>query len=325
MSERKRSYRVLRCRLPAASEEVLLNTVVARSGDGFAGSETRQSGAELEVLVYLDASAWLPSVGGGILETIAALPGIEVLGHELVPERDWLAEYRELAQPVRIGRFVFDPREPDARADRRVMPAASISDDQEAVRAAAVEAPWRLRIPARQAFGTGSHASTALLVELLERNERVVRDARVLDVGTGSGILSFVSLLLGARSVVGLDVDAQAVFVAAHNRALNHLEPSFMVGSARSIRGAPRFDLIVANVIPEQLSGEEPHLARLLAPTGMLMLSGVLSERFESVASSWRALGLEIAESRSDGEWTALAMARAAPPFLTTASAAVGA
>jgi ribosomal protein L11 methyltransferase len=283
----------------------VLASVVARSGGAFRGCETRESGAHLEMLCYLDADS-SPRLREEVLDALEVLPGVEILGHETVSDRDWLVRYRELAQSVRIGRFVFDPREPEARA---TSPSAGYAVEQEPAGAGAPS--WCLRIPARQAFGTGSHASTALLVELLERCASAVQGARVLDVGTGSGILSFVALLLGAREVHGFDLDVQAVFVAAQNRALNRLAPSFFAGSSRALRPEARYELIVANVIPEQLEGEERRLARHLAPRGLLLLSGLLADRLEGVTRAWSPLGLEVVATHGDGEWTALALARA--------------
>src|SRR6185295_503064 len=161
----------------------------------------------------LRLEAWFP------LETVPLQfeTGIELETEEIVPDADWLAVWREQARPFPVGRtFFVDPREPgedpvEVPACRRL-----------------------LRLPARAAFGTGSHETTSLALELLE--EADVRGRRVLDLGTGTGILAFAALLGGARSVVGFDVDPAAPFHARDNSALNGLHPRLFAGRLSALR-----------------------------------------------------------------------------------------
>ena len=162
---------------------------------GILGCEVHDDapGGRLRIDVYLpdplpqgfaawDAGAWCAR-------------GVETVAEETFADRDWLAEYR----PIEGGRtFLVDPRDEGFAA--------------ETAGARAV-----LRIPARTAFGTGSHESTRLAVEWLEDCDvqgPAIRGLDVLDVGTGSGILAFAALKLGARRVVGFDADEAAVLVA---------------------------------------------------------------------------------------------------------------
>jgi ribosomal protein L11 methyltransferase len=144
-------------------------------------------------------------------------PGVELELEETVPDADWFATWRERAQPFPVGRSLFiDPREPGEEP------------------AAVPEGRRWLLLPARAAFGTGSHESTSLALELLEDAD--LRDRRVLDVGTGTGVLAFAALLFGARFVAAFDVDPAAPFHARDNSALNGLRPRLFAGRLAALR-----------------------------------------------------------------------------------------
>jgi ribosomal protein L11 methyltransferase len=213
-------------------------------------------------------------------------PGIEMTAEEPVPDTDWLAEYRERARPFPVAFSLFvDPREPDE-------PPAEVPAGRRL-----------LRLPARAAFGIGSHESTSLALELIEGLDLAGRD--VLDAGTGTGILSFVALLRGARRAVGYDVDPAAPFHARDNSRLNRLAPLLFAGFSDALRAAPLFDLALINIVPEQILPEMPALVRLLRPAGELILSGILAERGPQVLDCLQGLGYREAERREAGEWVA--------------------
>jgi ribosomal protein L11 methyltransferase len=212
--------------------------------------------------------------------------GIELEAEEIVPDADWFAAYRERARPFPVGRTLFvDPREP-GEAPAEVPPSRRL-----------------LRLPARAAFGTGSHESTALALELLEDAE--VRGRRVLDVGTGTGVLAFAALLGGARSVVGFDADVAAPFHARANSTLNGLHPRWFAGRLSTIRRCPLFDLALVNVVPEEILPEMAELVGLLRPGAEVILSGILAERGGHVLERIGNWGLVERQRRSAGDWIA--------------------
>ncbi|MBI4705293.1 MAG: 50S ribosomal protein L11 methyltransferase [Deltaproteobacteria bacterium] len=137
-----------------------------------------------------------------------------------------------------------------------------------------------------RAFGTGLHASTALVAEAMERRAPSLRGRRLLDVGTGSGILALAGLLLGAKRAVGIDTDAAAIDVARENAAHSGLAARIKLRPAPidAIRG--RFGWVVANIEARVLVAMAEPLLRRVAPGGTLALSGILAqERAELLAS----------------------------------------
>jgi ribosomal protein L11 methyltransferase len=218
--------------------------------------------------------------------------GVERLGARRVVEDDWLAAYREKARPFALGRaFWVDPGEPDAPAGGEVP-----------------EGRRLLRLPARTAFGIGSHESTRLAVELLE--EAPVAGRRVLDVGTGTGVLAFAALALGAASAVAFDVDVGALAQASANAALNGFKLSLFTGVTESLRPAPRFELALVNIIPEIIVPEVPAVARLLTAKGQMILSGILAGRGDEVLAAAAAAGFAERARRQDGEWVSFRVGR---------------
>jgi ribosomal protein L11 methyltransferase len=238
--------------------------------------------------------AWFPEGSEPTLAILPARPGVRPGAADTVADLDWLAGYRAQATPFPVGRTLFvDPREPEepeleTPSGRRL-----------------------LRLPARTAFGIGSHESTSLAIDLLEDCD--LRGRRVLDVGTGTGILAFASLLLGAAEVVAFDIDPASPFNAMVNRRLNRLHPRLFIGTSAALR-PPRletpFDLELINVIPEEIGPEMPGLVDRLSPEGEAILSGILEEKGEEVLETVGRLGLVERERRTAGEWIAFRVGR---------------
>ena len=229
-------------RVPRESEEEL----VARLWQaGTSGVETVEEGDCLRVIAFFE-------------EEPPALAGFATLESGEVAKEDWLARWRESAQPLKVGRrFLIDPREidqPPPPAGRRVL----------------------LRIPARAAFGTGSHESTRLVLELMEGVD--FSDRAVLDVGTGTGVLALAALALGARSAFGFDVDLVSPILAKQNADLNRIGGHFFAGDVAALGAPAKFDVALVNVIPEEIrSGLQP-LRQVMAPGARAIFSGILRE-----------------------------------------------
>jgi ribosomal protein L11 methyltransferase len=158
--------------------------------------------------------------------------------------------------------------------------------------------------PGRGVFGTGRHPATQLALVLLE--EHVRPGDRVLDLGTGSGILAVAAARLGAGEVLALDVEADAVAVARETVSLNGL-----AGWAEVVRGgvgsaAPPYDVVAANIFPNVLIELARSLAAAVRGGGVLVTSGSVVARAEGAADAVCAAGLELEERRSQGDWVGM-------------------
>jgi len=172
------------------------------------------------------------------------------------------------------------------------------------------------------AFGTGLHPSTQLTLAALE--DEVRPGQRVLDLGTGSGILTIAALRLGAGSVVALDVDEVAVSAARANIAANGLSVGVTLGLGTLGTAAARelgaFDLIAANIIARVIADLAPAFARHLTPGGLLLASGIILDRLDEVVAALTAAGLRLTGEERAGDWVCLRARRASDaPFLRPA------
>ena len=170
-----------------------------------------------------------------------------------------------------------------------------------------------------RAFGTGLHASTALVAEILEQRAAELAGAKVLDVGTGSGILALVALLCGAAGVMAIDNDADALAVARANAERNGLHARVQISDQPLAAVAGTYPWVVANIELGVLCALAAELVRHVAPGGRLVLSGLLTSQREQALARFlagSALALEQEQSRQppggagpDG-WLALVLRR---------------
>ncbi len=209
---------------------------------------------------------------------------------EAAEDRNWVESAREMLQPTPVGsRFFLVPQWRDDPAP-----------------------PGRLRILVNSglAFGTGAHETTRLCLELLERYVKV--GMTVVDVGTGSGILSEAAALLGAKRVFACDVDENAVRIANQNFRETGVRAVAFTGSAPSLRSGIA-DLVVANISPEWIVGLAAEWFRLARPDGAVILSGFEEEDIDRIRHTLHAAGGEIGETRSELEWRAVVAYRRGP------------
>lgn len=224
---------------------------------------------------------------------LSQLRRIEPLQVTRLAEEDWAEAWKEFFHVQRIGaRVVVKPTWREHRAE----PGEVV-----------------VEMDPGMAFGTGQHPTTRMCVEACEK---LVREGtRVLDVGTGSGILSLAAAMLGAASVVAVEVDPVAVEVARKNVSLNGLEDRIRVyqGSLELIgeEGIPTgFDLVLANIIANVIIDLARGLHDVLAPEGRLVASGIIADREQDVRDALVASGLEVEEVVAEGDWRTMVCRR---------------
>ena len=160
------------------------------------------------------------------------------------------------------------------------------------------------------AFGTGHHPSTRMCLELLE--EHIKPCMSVLDLGTGSGILSIAALKLGAVTVLGLDVDPVAIRVARKNLRANGLRgrARLLLGTLPHSQIPPKsFHLVLANITAPVIQSLTPEIVRVLTPGGLLIASGVLNPQATELETHLNRLGLATRATRDQEDWTTLLLA----------------
>ena len=205
--------------------------------------------------------------------------------YRLLREDDWAQAWKAHYQPLRIGkRLLIRPRWIDV----------ALADDDIVI-----------ALDPGMAFGTGTHPTTQLCLQALER---VIQPGQVaLDLGCGSGILSIAAVKLGARQVLALDIDAIAVAATRENAIYNDVAKRITAqqGSIESVRtAARRFDLLIVNILARvimQLAAQG--LGEIVRPGGTALFSGIIDEQADEVAAALDRAGLQIVARHQQGDW----------------------
>jgi ribosomal protein L11 methyltransferase len=209
---------------------------------------------------------------------------IPAISRSIVEERDWTGEWKKSYTSFPIGDdFFVIPSWEECRCPHDRLP---------------------IRIDPGQAFGTGTHETTQLTVEALER--WIEPYQVVLDVGTGSGILAIISRLLGAKEVFACDIDPVAVQVARANIERNaENEVWTFSGSVDAVK-SDSIRLLLGNLTADLITGLFAEFDRVLQPHGIAIFSGILQEQREEICEVVDRFGFTIHEELTRGEWLAL-------------------
>jgi len=240
------------------------------------------------VSLYFLLGSWHDGMRASLEDALRRLGETEAAATLTVtelPDQDWNASWTESLQPICLG--------------RRILVRQSWNS------ALVPPGGFELIIDPKRAFGTGYHATTRLLVEWLDN--LIGGGERVLDAGTGSGILAMAALRLGARSALGIDNDPEAIECAKEYAALNGFgaELELRVVSLEDLAPEP-FDLVLANLDRRILTRYFPALHSFLKPEGGLLVSGLLIEEKDEIRALLASAGWSIKEQHERDEWLAL-------------------
>ena len=256
----------------------------------------------ITVRAYLEIDDKIEDTRQKLEESLYYLGRIQPLPtatYRQVADQNWMEAWKQHYQPILIGKQLV------------IVPAWMDSPDPNRV---------AIKIDPGMAFGTGTHPTTQLCLELMEPIFVAMKHAspsQVIDVGCGSGILSIAAIKLGAKQALGVDIDAGSIENARENANANGVgeELILSVGSVEEIRRGKflmdRAPLVLANILaPVIIRLFEAGLADLLVQEGTMILSGILQEQEGRVLEAGQRKGLRMNERRQMGDWVALTMER---------------
>ena len=204
---------------------------------------------------------------------------------EQVKEEDWAEAWKQYFKPERIGKIVIKP------SWEEYSPASGDTV---------------IELDPGMAFGTGTHPTTRLCLKLLQ--EIITPQTKMLDVGTGSGILTLAGAKLGAKKVCAMDIDPVAVKVALDNIKRNRMEGLIDVYESNLLERPldSKFNLVVANIISNAIIEISSQLAKVLEPGGIFLASGIIEERYAEVLDCLTRQGFSHVKNVFEEGWAGL-------------------
>ena len=244
----------------------------------------------VKVSIFVPEEKSLPEYRAFLAERLAALSIKGEISLEGMNEEDWSESWKQYYKPVELGRITVVPawEKYEAREDEIIV-----------------------RMDPGMAFGTGTHETTRLVIRLMQ--DVLVPGSRLLDVGTGSGILSICASKLGAGSCNAYDIDPVAVKVARDN-CLSDGCTNITVGVSDLLRGVDlsggKFDICVANIVSDIIIRMMPDIGGYLTDTAPIILSGIIASRKDEVVESVLSAGYTVEKELWENDWVALQLTR---------------
>lgn len=226
------------------------------------------------------------------LPSFGLAPGTGKISVDDIAQTNWANEWKKYYHPLRVSRFLT------------VVPDWLTYTPQQA-------GEISIRLDPDMAFGTGSHPTTSLMLQLLEASIRGGEE--MIDVGTGSGILAIAARQLGVKHVLATDVDDIAVANAEANLALNPVDHIDVIANDLLAGIDAQADIICANILAEVLLPLIPQLPARLAANGLVLLSGIYYDKEAAIRTALDEAGLTVVEARHRGDWVALLAKVVAP------------
>jgi ribosomal protein L11 methyltransferase len=247
----------------------------------------------VRVFVYLTIDSQIEEKRRKLEEALWYLNAIRKLPEAVfrdVADENWMAAWKDHYHPIPIGKRLL------------VLPAWIKQQDMSRV---------AVKIDPSMAFGTGTHPSTQLCLELVEDYTRAGEP--VIDIGCGSGILSIAAVKLGASWALAVDIDAESIKATHENSTANEVlaQIETAIGSISEIKNGQfsitEAPVVLANILaPVLIHLFDAGMADLISPGGVIILAGILAEQSESVKASASEHGLKFVELRQSGDWVAL-------------------
>ncbi len=274
------------------------NGVMTEQGVKFNDEEDEGTATgPITVRAYLEVNDQLEDTRQKLEESLYYLGMIKPVptpAYKQIADQNWMEAWKQHYKPILIGQRLL------------ILPAW-------------LESPEPKRIPIKidpgMAFGTGTHPTTQLCLELMEVSTDHRPLTTVIDVGCGSGILSIAALKLGARKVLGVDIDIESVKNSRENADTNGVGEELLLGQGsvtEVLSGSFQFKsapLVVANILgPILIRLFDAGLADLVEPNGEIILSGILDHQAESVIAAGEAKGLKRNDQRQIGDWVAISL-----------------
>jgi ribosomal protein L11 methyltransferase len=258
----------------------------------------------ITVRAYLEMNDQIEETRQKLEESLYYLGRIQPLpaaSYKQIADQNWMEAWKQHYKPILIGQRLV------------ILPAWMDSPDPNRI---------AIKIDPGMAFGTGTHPTTQLCLELMEtlftQSSIETRNSQIaIDVGCGSGILSIAAVKLGAVSALGVDIDAGSIVNARENANTNRVGDELIleVGSVQEILDG-RFafrkgSLVLANILaPVIVRLFDAGLAELITENGSIILSGILQEQAQNVIEAAQAKGLRLNERKQMGDWVAMMMSR---------------
>lgn len=195
----------------------------------------------------------------------------------------WREQWKEHFKPIRIGNVVIVP---------------------EWIKYEKKDGEIPVYLDSNMAFGTGEHETTSMCVEFLQ--EFVKNDDTVLDVGCGSGILGITASKLGAARVIMTDIDECAITATEHNLSLNGVQNGTVLLKNLLDDSTVKGEVVVCNIMAEVLIAFAPYIGKNLSSGGVIILSGILTDRLEKVKKAYLDAGFTFVKQKTKGEWAAV-------------------
>jgi len=210
------------------------------------------------------------------------LGSLEVIVDEVDPDI-WWENWKKTYKPIKAGKVVIVPNWINYE-----------KQDDEVI----------IKMDPGMAFGSGQHESTRMCLSFLE--ELDLKDKKIVDVGTGSGILALAAVALGATNVEAYDIDDVAVDAARNNAKYNNFDKYIKIDNSNLLAKVEnKFDIVLANITSEVLKMLAKDLRRYVNQNGIIIISGILTSLEDEVITVFKSLGFKVIERKNLGEWVA--------------------